>query len=69
MVMCFMLASDAKEWLDNHRDQLVLQQEENTEKKRKEQEEVMFILLGAIGHVFIVYDTDRLITARFFFFQ
>lgn len=39
MVMCFLLASDAKEWLDNHREHLAQIQEANSEKKRKEQEE------------------------------
>lgn len=40
MVMCFALASEAKEWLDNHRDQLAKQSEAHSEEKRKQQEEV-----------------------------
>jgi hypothetical protein len=40
MVMCFMLASDAKEWLDSRRDELAAQSEENSEKRKKEQEAV-----------------------------
>jgi hypothetical protein len=40
MVMCFMLASDAKEWLDSRRDELAAQSEEHSEKRKKEQEAV-----------------------------
>lgn len=40
MVMCFVLASDAKEWLDSRRDELAALHDAHIEQTRLEQEEV-----------------------------